>query len=99
MEKENVLDVLAQRFCATRLPESVAADLCASQPGPGRYGTNVMTVAEWRQMLGEVLARVLDEDWFDEVLTDSIDMDWSVRDGARAIMRALSIPAAQGDGE
>lgn len=99
MEKETVLDVLAQRFCATRLPDSVAVDLCATQAGPGRYGTNVMTVNEWRQLLGEVLAQVLDEDWFDEVLNDSIDMDWSARDGARAIMRALSLPAAQGDGE
>lgn len=67
MEKENVLDVLAQRFCATRLPESVAADLCASQPGPGRYGTNLLTVAQARQMLGQVLAEVLDEEWFEQL--------------------------------
>lgn len=37
---------LAERFCATPLPETVSADLCATQPGPGRYGTNLMTVAE-----------------------------------------------------
>ncbi|WP_285161363.1 hypothetical protein [Sphingomonas sp. UMB7805-LC452B] len=95
MEKENVLDVLAQRFCATRLPESVAADLCASQPGPGRYGTNLLTVAQARQMLGQVLAEVLDEEWFEQVLTDSLDYDWSTRDGARAIMRALALPTSE----
>jgi len=37
---------LAERFCATPLPETVCADLCATQPGAGRYGTHLMTVAE-----------------------------------------------------
>lgn len=31
----------------------------------------------------------LDEDWFADVLYDSLDMDWDVRAGAKAIMRAL----------
>lgn len=29
------------------------------------------------------------EDWLTEVLLDSLDMDWTARDGAKAIMRAL----------
>ena len=28
-----------------------------------------------------------DEDWFEEVIGDSLDMDWTARDGARAIVR------------
>lgn len=95
MEKENVLDVLAQRFCATRLPESVAADLCATRPGAGRYGTNLMSFGQARQMLGQVLGQVLDEDWFEEAIYDSLDHDWSARDGARAIMRALALPTSE----
>lgn len=31
----------------------------------------------------------LDEDWFEEVIADSIDMDWTPRIAARAIMAML----------
>lgn len=41
-----------------------------------------------------------DEDWFEEVLSDSLDMDWTMRDGARAIVRALAkLNAPRGDAE
>lgn len=39
-----------------------------------------------------VLAKLrdrMDEDWFDEIIQDSFDMDWTSRDGARAIIRAI----------
>ena len=41
---------LAERFCATPLPESVCADPCASMQGyPNRTGTNLLTVVEaWK---------------------------------------------------
>jgi hypothetical protein len=32
---------------------------------------------------------VLTEEWLADVLQDSLDMDWTTADGARAIMRAL----------
>ncbi len=31
-----------------------------------------------------------DEDWFEEVISDTIDMDWQPRWAARAIMRKLA---------
>lgn len=32
-------------------------------------------------------AQCPDEDWFEEIISDSIDMDWRPRDAARAIVR------------
>ncbi|MGW8135397.1 hypothetical protein ACWGNZ_07135 [Sphingomonas zeae] len=52
---------LAESFCATPLPETVSADLCATQPGEGRYGTNLMTVAEATMVLRHALS-TLSED-------------------------------------
>lgn len=47
---------LAERFCATPLPDSVCADHCATVHGqPGRTGTNLLSVAE----AGHVLAPVV----------------------------------------
>jgi hypothetical protein len=46
---------LAKRFCAAPLPESVRADLCATLPGPGRFGTNLLTVEEAEAVLGYTL--------------------------------------------
>ena len=31
-----------------------------------------------------------DEDWFEEVISDSLDMDWHPRDAARLIMARLA---------
>ena len=50
------LQTLAERFCATPLPESVSADPCALHPAPGRTGTNLLTVEEAKIMLCYVLA-------------------------------------------
>ena len=50
------LQALAERFCAASLPETVCADLCATHQGPGRTGTNLLTVEEAHEVLGHVLA-------------------------------------------
>ena len=51
------LDELATRFCSAPLPDTVCADPCASMPGyPNRTGTNLLTVAEAREVLARVLA-------------------------------------------
>lgn len=51
------LDELATRFCSAPLPDTVCADRCASMPGyPNRTGTNLLTVAEAREVLARVLA-------------------------------------------
>lgn len=51
------LDALAERFCSTPLPASVCADPCATMPDypHSRSGTNLLTVAEARQMLAAIL--------------------------------------------
>lgn len=61
-ERETDLQVLAERFCATPLPETVCADLCATwyRPKPPydtRSGTNLLTVVEAKQMLGAILPK------------------------------------------
>lgn len=53
------LDNLAERFCATPLPEGVRADPCAcNSHHPNRSGTNLLTVREAKEMLGAVLAPI-----------------------------------------
>lgn len=48
---------LANRFCAWPLPTDVCADSCACILGhEGRWGTNLLTVAQAEQMLRYVLA-------------------------------------------
>lgn len=56
-ERKLDLDTLAERFCATPLPTTVCADACATIPGYAhhRSGTNLLTIAEARQMLSAVL--------------------------------------------
>lgn len=49
------LRALAQRFCAAPLPETVCADLCTTLKGPGRFGTNLLTVEEAEAVLGYTL--------------------------------------------
>ena len=50
------ITALAERFCATPLPNSVYADACARLPGvSGRTGTNLLTVSEAEQMLRAAL--------------------------------------------
>lgn len=47
----------AERFCRTRLPQTVCADLCAtdSKHPHHRSGTNLLTVAEAEQVMAEVI--------------------------------------------
>jgi len=55
---------LGERFCAAPLPNSVAADVCATKPVSHpypRYGTNLLTVAEAENMLGGVAEPVIAE--------------------------------------
>lgn len=52
------IDKLAERFCAAPLPETVCADLCATRQGPGRTGTNLLSVAEARQVLAPIAAEI-----------------------------------------
>jgi hypothetical protein len=49
------LDNLAERFCATPIPDSVCADLCATRQGPGRTGTNLLSVIEAKAVLSVIL--------------------------------------------
>ena len=57
-----MIDELVGRFLAWPLPKSVHSDLCvtdASYPHP-RYGTNLLTAAEARQMIEHLLADQLE---------------------------------------
>jgi hypothetical protein len=36
-----------------------------------------------------LLASLQDEDWLEEIIADSIDLDWTPRTAARAIVRAM----------
>ena len=49
------LRTLAERFCTAPLPDSVRADFCATRRGPGRTGTNLLTVQEAEAVLGYTL--------------------------------------------
>lgn len=47
---------LAEAFLRWPLPDSVCADLCATKQGPGRFGTNLLSYVEAKQMFEQVLA-------------------------------------------
>lgn len=59
MTEKPLIDKLAERFCATPIPESVCADLCATRQGLGRTGTNLLSVIEAKEVLGRVLEDTL----------------------------------------
>lgn len=50
--------VLAERFCAATLPDSVCSDRCAGTQGPNRHGTNLLTVAEARAIFESILPAI-----------------------------------------
>jgi hypothetical protein len=56
------IDKLVDRFLSWQLPKTVRADLCATDPSyaHGRYGTNLLTADEARQMIQHVLRGELD---------------------------------------
>lgn len=53
----DLLTALAQKFCATPLPDGVAADLCATDPHypHPRTGTNLLSVEQARAMLAALI--------------------------------------------
>lgn len=52
---------IVNAFLKWPLPQSVAADGCATRPGKGRTGTNLMTVSETLGMVQEVVRPVVKE--------------------------------------
>lgn len=72
---EMYLDRLASRFAAAPLPAGVAADGCATDPNYPypRYGTNLLTVAQAKEVLRYVL------DGF-ELLEDVPEFDGELKD-------------------
>lgn len=50
------IQAMAERFCSTPLPWSVASDACATAPAFDRTGTNLLTVAQATEMLRAALA-------------------------------------------
>jgi hypothetical protein len=49
------IDILVDRFLSCPLPDSVCADLCATKQGPGRSGTNLLTIEEAKEVLERIL--------------------------------------------
>ena len=63
---EKLIDQLVNRFLAWPLPDSVAADLCATMQGhPHRSGTTLLSAIEAKQMLlhvaGDLIAKAENE--------------------------------------
>lgn len=54
---------IGDQFCAARLPDTVASDLCATQPGPNRHGTNLLTVSEAEQVLQPIVRDLVEKAW------------------------------------
>jgi hypothetical protein len=55
MNTEKLIIELADAFCRWPLPDSVCADRCATTQGPGRTGTNLLSVVEARAMFTDML--------------------------------------------
>lgn len=68
------------------------ADLITGEPLEP-WAQQAMDSAQARKV-GRALA-VVDEDWLTDVISDSLDMDWNARDGARAILAALRTPTPE----
>jgi len=52
-----------------------------------RREENEKITAELRKAVDAANDGPPDEDWFDEVISDTFDMGWTARDGAKAIIR------------
>jgi hypothetical protein len=89
---DTALTALASRFVAAPLPAGVASDLCATMHDypHTRHGTSLLTVEQAKEVLRFVLTDLLNEDWLADVIDDSLDMDWTGRVGAQAIIRACA---------
>lgn len=80
MDKDAFLARLAERFCQAPLPDSVCADLCATEPGPMRTGTNILTVTEATEVLAFVLADETCSSWTSPSLGRAYSIVERVRD-------------------
>jgi hypothetical protein len=83
------LDELVNRFLAWKLPQTVCADLCATDNKypHSRSGTNLLTETEARQMLEHVLSRsFVGTAWLIE-LDDPVEI--TLRQASLAIRAAL----------
>lgn len=62
-EGENELaEKIAEAFIRWPLPESVCADPCATRQGPGRFGTNLLSWIEAKQMAEQVILPLLKDE-------------------------------------
>lgn len=52
--EEEEIGRAVNRFLSWTLPDSVTSDPCSTQPGSGRYGTNLLNAHEAREMLRHV---------------------------------------------
>ncbi len=55
MSKTNLIDSMVDDFLRWPLPVSVCADLCATNQGPGRVGTNLLSAVEAKEMFRAVV--------------------------------------------
>lgn len=57
------------------------------------WGTGGVVYVEdiYAAMIAAAPQSLLDEDWLTDVLNDSLDTDWTGRDGAKAIIAALQV--------
>ena len=55
-ELKSQIDILVDLFLSCPLPDSVCADMCATRQGPGRFGTNLLSGIEAKEVLSKVLA-------------------------------------------
>lgn len=49
------IETMVDRFLSWQLPKSVCADLCATTPKEGRYGTNLLSASEAKEMIEHLL--------------------------------------------
>jgi hypothetical protein len=89
------LTVIAERFCAAPLPDTVCADLVAIKPMAGRSGTNLMTVAEAKAVLRSIFPEPVpatnQAGEVKEAIARIVDPEaWRNHDSYRAIMTTES---------
>lgn len=92
----------AERFCRARLPQTVCADPCAtdSKYPHHRSGTNLLTVAEAEQVMGEVIGstpflEILELAWHKTASlisyhhADDSGKEWGKADALKPLLKEL----------
>lgn len=51
----------------------------------------VKTLSAYRIAAEKAVLDRFDEDWLADIIQDSFEMDWTARDGARAIIRSIGL--------